>query len=196
MQLKSPNPKSTLEEKNTHSIIRAYFEYVHLKQLYRQGWLARGISPERCETVAEHTFGVAVTAMLLAEAHYPEMDVLKILRMALIHDFGEIYAGDIIPGDEVSPEEKYILEKEAINRIFEGLPNGEDYLHLWEEFESGASPEARFVRQIDKLEMALQASVYEHLNLGHLPEFFKSAGAEISSPTLKTILNELEALKS
>ncbi len=159
MKTKAPHPISSLQN-NTYPIIRAYFEFVHLKQLYRQGWLARGIPAERCESVAEHTLGVAVTAMFLADSHFPELDSLKVLRMALIHDFGEVYAGDIIPGDAIAPEEKHQLEKDAVTQIFEGLPNGDVYLHLWEEFESGASPEARFVRQIDKLEMALQASVY------------------------------------
>ena len=194
MQTKGPNPITQLQS-NTHPIIQVYFEFAHLKQLYRQGWLTRGISPERCESVAEHTFGVAVLAMFLAEAYFPDLDTLKILRMALIHDFGEVYAGDIIPGDKIPPEEKHHLEKEAATQIFKGLPPGEDYLNLWEEFENGASPEARFIRQIDKLEMALQASVYEHLKLGHLPEFFNSASAEISSPKLETILKELEALR-
>ncbi len=195
MKTKAPHPVSALQN-NSLPIIQAYFELAHLKQLYRQGWLARGIPAERCESVAEHTFGVAVTGMLLADAHFPELDSHKILRMALIHDFGEVYAGDIIPGDAISPEEKHQREKEAVTRIFKGLPNGEVYLALWEEFETGATAEASFVRQIDKLEMALQASVYEHQNLGDLTEFYRSAGKEISSPELENILKELEALRA
>lgn len=195
MKVKGPNPVSNFQGSNA-PIIRAYFEFVHLKQLYRQGWLARGILPERCESVAEHVFGVAVVAMFLADEHFPELDIMKVLRMALIHDFGEIYAGDIIPGDQVSPKEKYTLEREAVNQIFNGLPNGDDYLRLWQEFENGTSPEARFIRQIDKLEMALQANVYEHLKLGNLPEFYTSAGKEISNPKLKDILQELATLRS
>jgi putative hydrolases of HD superfamily len=195
MKTKGPNPITSLQGSD-NALIHAYFEYVHLKQLYRQGWLVRGIPTDRCESVAEHTFGVAVTAMLLADAHFPMLDKLKILRMALIHDFGEIYAGDIIPRDEVAPEEKHTLEKRAINQIFIGLPQGEDYFNLWLEFEDGASLEARFIRQIDKLEMALQASVYEHLNLGELPEFYRSAAEEITNPELKSILEELGGLKS
>jgi putative hydrolase of HD superfamily len=195
MKTKAPNPISRLQGSQS-PIIHAYFEFAHLKQLYRQGWLARGVPEKSCESVAEHTFGVAVTAMLLADAYFPNLDMLKILRMALIHDFGEIYAGDIIPGDQITSEEKHTLEKEAISQIFKGLPNGENYLSLWLEFESGISPEARFVRQIDKLEMALQASVYEHLSFGKLPEFYRSAGQEISTAELQTILQELEASKT
>lgn len=196
MKTKAPHPISTLKNNKTLPIISTYFEFVHLKQLYRQGWLARGIPANRCESVSEHSFGVAVTAMFLADAYFSELDSLKVLRMALIHDFGEIYAGDIIPGDKIAPEEKHHLEQKAVTRIFEGLPNGEEYLSLWEEFESGASLEAQFVRQIDKLEMALQASVYQHQNLGDLSEFFQSASAEIFSPELKAILQELDDLRA
>lgn len=195
MKVKASNPASILQNSN-HPLIHTYFEFVHLKQLYRQGWLNRGIPSERCESVADHTFGVAVTAMLLADSIFPNLDSQKILRMALIHDFGEIYAGDIIPGDDIAAEEKSRLEKDAVTQIFEGLSNGKNYLNLWEEFENGASPEAQFVRQIDKLEMALQASVYEHQNLSDLPEFYRSAGAEIFSPEIVSILKVLEALRS
>ena len=114
-------------------IIRFYFEFVHLKQLYRQGWLTRAIPAERCESVAEHSLGVAVSAMVLADEFFPELDTLKVLRMALIHDFGEIYAGDIIPGDGITPEEKHRAERESVARVFESLPNGDAYLALWEE---------------------------------------------------------------
>jgi putative hydrolase of HD superfamily len=166
-----------------------------LKQLYRQGWLHKNIPEERCESVAEHSFGVAVLGMLLAEAYYPDLDLLKILRMSLIHDFGEVYAGDFIPGDGISLEHKHQLEKESIIQIFSQIKNREDYLYLWEEFEGGVSPEAQFVRQIDKLEMALQASAYEHQGFGDLLDFYKSASKAISDPELSAILDELQLLR-
>ena len=85
-----------------------------LKQLYRQGWLKRGVPPERCESVAEHTLGVAVLVMLLADTRFPELDAQKVLRMALLHDFGEIDAGDFTPIDGISLQEKHRLEKESV----------------------------------------------------------------------------------
>ena len=120
---------------------------------------------------------------------------MKVLRMALIHDFGEVYVGDITPGDQISSKEKHQLEKKSIVRIFSKLPNGGDYIAIWEEFERSESPEAQFVRQIDKLEMALQASVYEHQEQKNLEEFFLSARSEISSLELAAIMNELEGLR-
>jgi len=195
MKTKAPIPISSLNRDDLSPFISFYFEFTHLKQLYRQGWLTNGIPIEQCESVAEHSFGVAVTAMILADTLFPELDTLKVLRMALIHDLGEVYAGDIIPGDLISSERKYQLERDAMVRIFSSLSNGELYIKLWEEFENRTSPEARFVLQIDKLEMALQASVYEHQRPENLIEFFQSARSEIELPELQAILNELEAIR-
>src|SRR5690606_13145242 len=147
-------------------------EFSHLKQLYRQGWLHRGIQPAACESVAEHTFCMAVLAMLLADQYFRALDSSRVLRMALLLGIGAVYGGDIIPGEGVAKEEKQRLEREAVRRIFQGLPNGDQYLAAWDEFEQGETPEARLVKQVDRLEMALQASVYEHMGYGRLQEFF------------------------
>jgi putative hydrolase of HD superfamily len=195
IRTKAPHPISTLNHQIIHPLIKTYFEFIHLKQIYRRGWLTHGIPPERCESVAEHSFGMAVMAMILADTLFPELETLKVLRMVLIHDFGEIYAGDTIPGDQISAGQKHFAERESLVQIFSTLANGEEYISLWEEFENGTSPEARFVRQIDKLEMALQASVYEHQELANLAEFFKSASSGLSSPEIQSILGELENMR-
>jgi putative hydrolase of HD superfamily len=191
MEAKSENPVVYLQDKNINPIIRAYYEFNHLKGLYRQGWLKRGIPKEHCESVAEHSLGVAVLAGWLAEAHDPDLDLCKVLRMALVHDFGEIYAGDIIPGDGVPEIEKHTLERESIEKVLGHLPGGEAYIQLWEEYETGVSAEARFVRQVDRLEMALQASVYKHRGYRDMDEFFQSAGSSLEDPHLASALREL-----
>ena len=191
--------KSTLSEmllgKTSHPEIEMYFQIAHLKQVYRQGWLLRGISPEQCESVADHTFGVAILTMILATNHFPELDRTKLLQMALIHDLGEVYAGDIVPDAGITSEEKYRLEKESISRIFGKSPNSEEFLSLWEEYEQGNSPESRFVHQVDKLEMAFQASLYEYKLGLDLSDFFTSAGKSIETNELSDILFELDNLR-
>jgi putative hydrolase of HD superfamily len=194
VKTKAPHPTKTKLNTNTNPVIAAYFEFCHLKNLYRQGWLSRGIPEQQCESVADHTFGVALIAMIIADLNFPELDGWKVLRMALIHDIGEVHAGDIVPDSRITPESKHRKEKDSIRRVFEGIPHEKDYLDLWEEFEIGESPEARFVQQIDKLEMALQASVYEHGNSKDLSDFYVSAGRRISNPKIKSILKELEDL--
>jgi putative hydrolase of HD superfamily len=176
-------------------IISTYFDICHLKQLYRQGWLLREIPPEYCESVADHTFGVAMLAMLLAKAHFPELDQARLLQLALIHDVGEVHVGDIVPGAGIGPNEKYQLEKESFSLVFGNIPRREEYQSLWDEYEQGKSPESRFIRQVDKLEMALQASLYEHQLGFDLGDFFTSAEKAIESDELKKILVELENLR-
>lgn len=195
METKAPIPIAHLPSDRVSPLIEAYFELNHLKQLYRQGWLQRGIPHERCESVAEHTFGVAVLALFLAETYVPSLDTGKVLRMALLHDFGEIYAGDLTPADSVSHEDKLQRERQSTIQVLQKLPRGATYVELWEEYEQGESPEAQFVRQMDRLEMVLQASVYEHQRLADLSEFFVSVEQALTEPALREILQELEALR-
>jgi putative hydrolase of HD superfamily len=195
VQTKASIPVSHLRDVQVSPFIKAYFEFNHLKQLYRQGWLRRDISPARCESVADHSFGVAMLSMLLVDACFPELDRDKVVRMALLHDLGEVYAGDVIPGDALSPEEKHRQERLSVVQVLHKLPNGEAYVKLWQEYERASSPEARFVRQIDRLEMGLQASVYEHQGLGELSDFFISVDEALSAPALRALLAELKALR-
>ena len=194
METKAEIPHMMLADRDLPAIVKAYFEFNHLKNLFRQGWLKRGISKERCESVAEHTFGMVVLTLFLTEAYFLELDADRAIRMALLHDFGEIYAGDIIPQDRINPDEKHQFEREAVLRVFSGLPDGKSYLALWDEFEAGNSPEAQFVRQIDRLEMALQASVYEHTGYSDLQEFFDTADQAILEPRLRQILDAIQVL--
>jgi putative hydrolase of HD superfamily len=173
-------------------VARAYFELCQLKQLFRQGWLRRGIPRERCESVAEHSFGVAMLALWLAHSLDPELDLLKVVSMALVHDFGEVYAGDLIPGDAVSAGEKHQREAASVQEVFAKLPGGEAYLQLWDEFEAGLSPEARFLRQMDRLEMGLQAHVYQRQGFENMAEFQRSAQEALTDQRLQQLLDSLD----
>lgn len=194
MKSKAENPASLLANKQTSPIVEVFFDLAHLKQLFRQGWLRRGVPSERCESVAEHSFSVAMLATLLADL-FPELDRLRVLELALVHDFGEIHAGDIVPGDDVPRDEKVAREKESFRLVLRRVSCRDHLLSLFEEYEAAGSPEARFVRQLEKLEMALQASVYEQQQLGDFGEFLDSAGEVIEDRRLKTILEELRKLR-
>jgi 5'-deoxynucleotidase YfbR-like HD superfamily hydrolase len=173
-------------------LIEAYFELNHLKQLYRQGWLRRGIPPERCESVAEHVFAMTMLGWWIVDAHFPGLNRDTVIRMTLVHEIGEVYVGDLTPGDRVPPEEKHRLEREALWQVVGKLPKGTEYLALWEEFEQGHTPEAQFVRQMDRLEMAFQAAVYQQQGFEGLGEFFASTDAALTNPVLRDIFAELE----
>ncbi|AFY58116.1 putative HD superfamily hydrolase [Rivularia sp. PCC 7116] len=195
METKGDLPLSFLKDKNTLPIIEAYFEFVQLKQLYRQGWLNQGISPQNCESVAEHSFCVALLALFLADQYSIKVDSARVIKMALIHDLGEVYAGDFTPTDNIDKNQKYQLEKQSVVKVLGKLRNGHEWIALWEEYEQGESAESQFVRQLDKLEMALQASVYEHQNNLNLSVFFASANRSLSSVELKFIFSNLELLR-
>jgi putative hydrolase of HD superfamily len=192
MQTKGPVPRTLFPAGALRPALEAYVQINQLKQLFRQGWLRRGVPRERCETVAEHTAGVAWLALLLAPG-LPGLDADRALRIALIHDLGESHAGDITPSDGVSASEKHARERLSLLQIVTGLPRGEEWLALWDEYESGETPEARFVREIDRLEMGLQAVIYGAESLADPSEFIVSARQTILDVTSRSMLEEFIA---
>jgi putative hydrolases of HD superfamily len=194
MKTKGGLPLGALDGSGAGPLIAAYFELEQLKQLYRQGWLRRGVPVEQCESVAEHVFGMAMLAWWLVDAYYPTLNRDKILRMILAHELGEIYAGDIIPADQMDRAEKLRQEREGLLRVTGKLPNGEQYLALWEEFEAGATAESVFVRQVDRLEMAFQAAVYRKQGFASMEEFFVSAEAAVELKELRDVLAALKVI--
>ncbi len=194
METKRTQAIRHLDGKESLPIIEVFYEFNHLKALYRQGWLRHGVPKEHCETVAEHSMGVALLALFLADGFFPELDKGRLILMGLLHDFGEIYAGDIVPG-KMSLEEKHVLERKSVERVFLRLPKGKDYLAIWEEFEAQETPEARFMKEIDRLEMGLQASIYEQEGFGDLSVFFESTDKALSTPELRKILAAIRKLR-
>ena len=194
METKRPGAIRHLSPGTASPLLRAMYEFQHLKTLYRQGWLRAGVPRDQCESVAEHSMGVAMLSLFLADAHFPQLDRTKILLLALLHDFGEIHAGDIVPG-KMSLEEKHELEKAAVERVLAKLPNGREYLAVWEEYEACETPEAKLVKQVDRLEMGIQASVYEHENFADLSDFFDSTDKALTDPALRAVYDELMRLR-
>lgn len=196
MKSKGKLQENLFKGKDIDPVIAAYFEFSYLKRLYRQGWLHSGIPEARCESVAEHSFGVTILALWLADAYFPELDTCRLMRMALLHDFGEIFAGDLTPEDGVPLEDKQQLESQSVARVLGKLYNGAEYVRLWEEFVIGESPEAQFVREIDRLEMALQASVYESQGYEDLKDFFSTTSQALSTLQLVNLMEKIHDLRT
>ncbi len=141
-----------------------------LGDLPRTGWLLRGVRP--CESIADHSYGVAVTTMLLVDALRDEgltVDGERALRMALVHDAPEAKTGDVpmpqkTPAVDAALEE---LERAIVARL---LPDGPR--DAWEEAEAGVSLEARIVKAADKIQMMTKALVYGRQGRGDLHEFW------------------------
>ncbi len=172
----------------------AYYQLHHAKQLYRQGWLRAGVEPAMCESVADHSHGVALLCWLLLDLpEYQQLNPLRVVALAALHDAGEVYAGDLTPAHQVAPAEKERRERLAVRQVFGALDGGERYVALWEEYAAHRTPEARFVSQVDRLELALQAAVYRQLGV-NVDEFLASARAAVSDPPLRAILADAERL--
>ena len=158
-----------------------------LKREPRKGWVSK-LGMKDPESVADHSYRTAVMAMVYSDAR--GLDTARVLKMALIHDLPEAIVGDSIPGERTK-RQKRTLESAAMNKILEGVPPAQrrEYGGIWREFNRGESEEALLVRQVDKLEMAVQASEYRSASAGPgTEEFIESARAEIRDPGLLALL--------
>lgn len=132
-------------------------EVDRLKQVQRQSFVS---GTRRLETSAEHSWHVALMALVLAQSTAPPgVDSLRVLKLLLIHDLGEIDAGDLIlyASEEAHLKHKR-AESEAAQRLFGLLPEEQrtEFLLLWEEFETRSTPDAKFAAAIDRLQPLLQ----------------------------------------
>ena len=129
-------------------------EVDRLKGVLRRTTLCDG---SRVENSAEHSWHLALSALVLAEHAGPDVDVTRAVRMLLVHDLVEIDAGDTFAYDAAANEGREAREREAARRIFGLLPDaqGAELRALWEEFEEGATADARFAAAVDRLQPLL-----------------------------------------
>ena len=159
----------------------------NLKKISRQGWIDK-LSLNNPESVADHSYSMAIMGMMISDLQ--NYDSEKIIKMILLHDLAESKIGDHTP-EQLNKEEKKKLENDAFDEIIKNLPNliKLQYLQIWQEYQENNSLESNIVHQIDKLEMALQAKIYE--KDGHskdkLESFIESARIDITDPKLKEL---------
>ena len=139
-----------------------------LKEVDRAGWKRVGVS--RPESVAAHSWGVALLALLRCPAG---MNREKLLAMAVLHDLAELRVGDLTPHDGVTKDEKHRRERAAMDELLAERP---DLRAIWDEAAAGASPEARLLKALDRADMGLQAEVYAALGYD-TSEFTESAAS-------------------
>ena len=113
---------------------------------------------DRCENDAEHSWHLAMMAIVLSEHSDKAIDVLKVVKMVLIHDIVEIDAGDTFIYDTVNNHTNTEQELKAAQRIFGILPEkqAKEFISIWEEFEEGHNDEAKFAKAMDRFEPLLQ----------------------------------------
>ena len=163
----------------------------NLKKISRQGWVDK-ISLDNPESVADHSYSMAVMSMVISDLGNYNSE--KILKMVLLHDLAESKIGDFTP-EQIDKDKKNKLENNAFYEIIENLPDfiKEEYSQIWQEYQDNTSPESEIVHQIDKLEMVLQAKIYQKDGYSQekLESFFESAKIEIIDPKLKELFTKI-----
>lgn len=134
--------------------IQFIVEVDKVKNIFRQTYLSDG---ERKENDAEHSWHLAVSAILLKEYVSEEVDLLKVITMVLIHDLVEIDAGDTYAYDSEGAKDKREREEKAADRIFSILPTeqGQYFRELWEEFEAYETEDAKYAHLLDNFQPML-----------------------------------------
>ncbi len=131
--------------------MRFIVEIDKLKKITRQNFLIDG---SRNENDVEHSWHLAMMALLLEEYANEPVDILKVVKMVLIHDIVEIDAGDTFAYDYEGAKDKEEREQKAADRLFGILPEDmeKEYRSLWDEFEEAQTNEAKFARALDRFQ--------------------------------------------
>ncbi|MBI4101444.1 MAG: HD domain-containing protein [Candidatus Nealsonbacteria bacterium] len=165
-------------------LLNFLIEVGKLKRMPRRGWVINQI--KNGETIAEHIFRAAILGWVLAQGKN-HFNVEKLIKIALVHDLCEVYAGDITPYDSILPKskkmlrelmktwprftasekkkrtsDKYRREVKGLKKLVAKLPPllKKEIENLWLDYEKGLTPEGRFFRQADRMENFLQAYEY------------------------------------
>ena len=183
-------------------MLSTLIELQRLKRLDRTGWILRGL-PNGTESVAAHSFGVSVTAMLLADkliAHGVTVDVEKLLRMALLHDWAEVRVGDmprtatLYFGSEARKQAETAAFADVVRDVdeAEGL-----YASLYNDYERRESLEARLVKAADVLDLLIEVLALERAGARGLDEFWEVAEKpdfKLDSPAEQIVQELLESI--
>jgi putative hydrolase of HD superfamily len=192
-------------------MISTLIELQRLKRLERTGWTLRGLAPG-AESVAAHSYGVALAAMMLADeliVRGESVDVERVLRMALMHDWAEARVGDM-PRTAIEyfgAEARTRAERAAFDAIVRGLGQRIEagYSELHEDYEHRASLEARLVKAADIIDLLVQALAFERAGVRGLDEFWEGvaerdfqlegAAREVFDDALRLLLEARSKLK-
>lgn len=186
------------------AMLSTLIELQRLKRLERTGWALRGL-PNCTESVAAHSFGVSVTAMMLADKIKTcglDVDLERVLKMAILHDWAETRIGDVpkTAGNYFGTDIRKRAETAAFADVVATLDAaGSQYKHLYQDYEQRESLEARLVKAADVIDLLVQAYALEHAGARGLDEFWEvvheadfqlpSVAREVVSELLQSLLD-------
>jgi putative hydrolase of HD superfamily len=177
-------------------MIEEYLEVLDLKDIRRTGWQIYRV--EDPESVAAHSWSVATLVIV----HIPEeLDELEALKMALVHDIGESEIGDVPyrKGEGYNKEDN-LEESEAVESISPSIDG--QINELWQQYESKSTEEAKFVKDMDLIDMTLQALKYEsesryegnpETDYDNLDEFFETTRDRLNTEKGKKLFKQIES---
>ena len=177
----------SLGDSQKSDIVSFFHVVCNLKKVRRSGWIHKSniLSPE---SVADHSYSMCMMSMVLSEIL--NLDTAHIMKMANLHDLAESIVGDN-PPDMISHDEKIIQETNTMREIISKLPDNlnKKYLDIWNEYVENKTISSKFVHNIDKLEMALQAKEYEldGYSKRSLQVFLTSAAEYISNDKFELV---------
>jgi putative hydrolase of HD superfamily len=182
---------------DTSAALQLLLDAHRLKRMPRTGWLMRGVAG--AESVADHSFGVAFISLILAEMVNQPLDKAKLLTIALLHDLPESVVGDLPTpaAAHFPPGAKRKAEIKALDKLLRKLPCAAHWQAWWQEFEDGISIEGQLVRDADRLDMLIQAHVYEQTTGNRWLEEFWPPPEEspFEFPAAQRLYEELRALR-
>jgi len=169
-----------------------------LKSIDRSGWALSGVASERIESVAEHSYGSILSAIIIAQqliSDETDISLERVVLMAALHDLPESITGDIARTKAFVEDKKLVMtkelaEKHAIKSIFEPMGKSfENLLHIWNEFNLGESLEARVVKGADIIDMLIHARSLEESGVSpqSLHQFFISSRSLIDSVAIEIV---------
>ncbi|HHW45500.1 MAG TPA: HD domain-containing protein [Clostridiales bacterium] len=171
-----------MDKERLEKQIKFIIEADRLKNIQRQTLL---IDKSRRETVPEHSWHIALMAMVLKEYAGEDVDIDRVIKMLLVHDLVEIYAGDTFAYDEVGNAGKKEREQIAADRLFGMVDKdqAEEFRSLWEEFDKMQTPDALFAASLDRLQPFLNNCMTEGHTWG------------LGNVTSGMVYNRLEVIK-
>ena len=184
-----------LENREKSDLVSFFHVVCNLKKVRRSGWI-RKANISSPESVADHSYSMCVMCMVLSEIL--NLDTEHVMKMANLHDLAESMVGDYTP-DIISHDEKINQEDKVMREIIFKLPDNlhKKYLGIWNEYIENKTVNSKFVHNIDKLEMAMQAKSYEldGYSKQSLQVFLSSALDYISQDKIELVSEILETVK-
>ena len=189
-------------------LISFLIEAGKLKLVERKGWVMDGVNNP--ESVSDHSWRTALMVMVLGNGR--NLNIEKCIKMALVHDLPEVRTGDIVevekrnynvPGtappkesfDQTTTEDRHKAEEDAAKDMFS---ENKKLFDLWKEYNENKTKEANFVKDVDKLEMAIQALQYEkdgNYKSKTIQHYYNYSRDKIKNPEILKILNEIEKMR-